>query len=230
MHIDTMYIRSEYHNHMQQKWKKFFKFFLKYILLIILFIYILPHFWSPLHEFFTLSHIPFASERVRSPTHSHFNLLTSHFPGHQVSIGTSTSFPIEARQGSTLLYLQQRSSTSPCMLFGWWLSPWELLGVWISWYCCLSMGFAIPISSFNPSRNSSMGVPIFSPIVVCEYLHLSQSDAHWASQRSAMLSSGLQTCKSVRVWCLHMGGIPSWAIIWMVFPSVSVPFLSLHFL
>jgi hypothetical protein len=36
-------------------------------------------------------------------------------------------------------------------------------------------GHALPFSFFNPSPNSNIGVPDFSPMVGCKYLHLSQS-------------------------------------------------------
>ena len=49
--------------------------------------------------------------------------------GHQVSIASS---PTEARQGSPLLHTYWRPLTRPCMLFDWWLSPWELPGVRVS--------------------------------------------------------------------------------------------------
>ena len=39
----------------------------------------------------------------------------------------------------------------------------------VSWYCS-SYGVAIPFSFFNPSPNSSIGVPGPSPMVGCEYL------------------------------------------------------------
>jgi hypothetical protein len=65
-------------------------------------------------------------------------------------------------------------------------------------------------------------------MVGCKYLHLSQSAAGRASQRTAMLASCLQIQyginNNVRVWCLCMGWIPSWACHRMAFPSVSAPF------
>lgn len=112
--------------------------------------------------------------------------------GHQVSTDIGTSFPTEARQGSPLLHMSYRPWISPCMFFGWWLSPWQLLGVHVYWCCWFSYRVAIPINSFNPSPNSSTRVPDLSSIVGYKYLHLSQSATGRASQSTAMLGSCLQ--------------------------------------
>ena len=99
--------------------------------------------------------------------------------------------------------------------------------------CCSSYGVAIPFSSFNPSPNSSIDLSGLSPMVGCKYLHLSQSVVVRTSQRTAMLHSCLQAqhdiCNSVRVSCLHLGCIPNCNSHCVTFPSVSAPFLSLHF-
>lgn len=67
-------------------------------------------------------------------------------------------------------------------LFGWQLSLWELLGFQVSWHCYSSYGVAILFSSLSPSPNTSIGVPNLSPVIDCEYLHLSQSAAGRASE------------------------------------------------
>ena len=67
-------------------------------------------------------------------------------------------------------------------------------------------------------------------MVGCKYLHLSQSAAGRASQRTAMPGSCLQAHQSIsnciRVWCPSMRWIPSWTGHWMAFPSVSLHFCS----
>jgi hypothetical protein len=70
------------------------------------------------------------------------------------------SSPTEARQGSPLLYMCWVPGTSSCMLFGWWLSLWKLPGVQVSWHCWCSYRVVILFSSFCPSPNSLIGVPI----------------------------------------------------------------------
>jgi hypothetical protein len=98
--------------------------------------------------------------------------------------------------------------TSLCLLFDWWLSLWKLSGVCVRWHCWFSYGVAIPFSSFDLSLNSPIGFPDLSLMLVCKYLHLSQSAAGKTSQKTAMLGSCLQAqhriSNSVRVWCLPM--------------------------
>ena len=126
-------------------------------LLIILFIYIpnvAPHLGPPSQS--SSLHPPSPSPlRVSScspfPSPKHPSSLE-----HQVSMGLGVSSPSEAKQGSPLLHMCQGPRTSLCMLFGCWLSLWELPGVQVSWYCWSSYGVAIPFSSFNPSPNSSI--------------------------------------------------------------------------
>jgi hypothetical protein len=110
--------------------------------------------------------------------------------GHQVSIGLGPSSPTEARQDSSLLNMCQGPQTSPCMLFGWWLSLWELPGAQISWYSWSFHGVGIPLSSFSSFPNSSIGVSSLCLMLACEY-YLAQSAAGRASQRTAMLGSCL---------------------------------------
>ena len=67
--------------------------------------------------------------------------------GHRVLTGLAESSATGDRQGSWSTW------TSPCTLFGWWLSLWELPGVQVSWYCCSSSEVALPFTSFNSSPN-----------------------------------------------------------------------------
>ena len=65
---------------------------------------------------------------------------------------------------------------------------------------------SILLSSFNPFPNFSIEVPCLSPMFVCKDLHLSQSAAGRASQRTDMLGSYLRAqhgiSNSVRDWSL----------------------------
>jgi hypothetical protein len=47
------------------------------------------------------------------------------------------------------------------VLFGWWFSSWEL---WRVCYCCSSYKASDLLSSFSPFSNSSIGVPVLSPV------------------------------------------------------------------
>jgi hypothetical protein len=57
------------------------------------------------------------------PIHPHLSPLHPPFLGHQVSTELG-----ETKQGSPLLHMCLKLWTSPCMLFAWWLSLWELWG------------------------------------------------------------------------------------------------------
>jgi hypothetical protein len=48
--------------------------------------------------------------------------------GHQISTGPRVSPPIDAQQGHSLLHMQLEPWVPPCVLFGWWFSPWESWG------------------------------------------------------------------------------------------------------
>ena len=132
------------------------KFFINY------FIYLHP---SPCSQ---------SSSPIPSPLHLWED--AAHIPSpwdiSSTELGASSS--TEAGRGSPPLRMCGGPPTSPHTLFGWWISLWELPGVQVSWHCWSSYGVAIPFSSFNPSPNSSIGVPDLSPVLACEYLHLSQ--------------------------------------------------------
>jgi hypothetical protein len=52
-------------------------------------------------------------------------LLPLHWGIYQAFIGPRTSLPIDAWQGHPLLHMQ----LEPCVLLGWWFSPWEFWGI-----------------------------------------------------------------------------------------------------
>jgi hypothetical protein len=61
------------------------------------------------------------------PIHFCFPLLA--FPlGHRAFTGPRASPPFDVRQGHPLLHMQLEPWVTPCVLFGWWFSPWELWG------------------------------------------------------------------------------------------------------
>ena len=102
------------------------------------------------------------------------------FLQYQVSIGLGTSSPTEARQSRPLLHMCPGIETSPCMLFGSWISLWELPGVQVSWYCCSSYRVAIPLSTFSPSLTSSIGVQSLA-VSICICLSQMLLDPLYAS-------------------------------------------------
>jgi hypothetical protein len=65
---------------------------------------------------------------LHSATHSHLPpSILLHWGIYRTFIGRRTSPPIDAWQGHSLLHMP----LEPCILLGWWLSPWELWGVWL---------------------------------------------------------------------------------------------------
>jgi hypothetical protein len=83
--------------------------------------------------------------------------------------------------------------------------------------------------SFSPSSNSSIGVPVLSPMFGCEHLYLYLSGTGRASQGTAISGFCQQALLGIRnsvwVWCLQMGWIPRWGSLWMAFPSDAAPLL-----
>ena len=92
-------------------------------------------------HFKMLSPFPISPSQTSYPTHyplllwgcspSHPPTLTTppcHSPtlGHRAFRGPRASPPIDDRQGHPLIHMQLEPWVTPCVLFGWWFSPWEL--------------------------------------------------------------------------------------------------------
>ena len=92
----------------------------------------------------------------------------------------------ESRTGSLLLYICWGPHIRWCMLPGWWLSIWEILGFQISWDCWSSYR-VILLSFFQLLPNSTTGVISICPLIGCKYLRLTLSAACWAFQRAVMM-------------------------------------------
>ena len=120
----------------------------------------------------------------------HLTILHQHPPylRQPVSIGFDTSSCTKARQGSPLLHMCQGPWISQCLVFGWLYSLGETPEIQVSLYSCSFYGVAIAFSSFNPSSKSFIGDADLSSKFGCKYLHLSQSAAGRASQRTGILS------------------------------------------
>ena len=87
-------------------------------------------------------------------------------------------------------------------------------GVLVSSYCCSTYRVADPFSSLGTFSSSSIGGPVFHPIVDCEHPLLCLPGTGIASQETAISGSFQQNlagiCNSVWVWWLIMGWIPGW--------------------
>jgi hypothetical protein len=144
---------------MKQKTQICNEIFLSLMLLIFFFFFFIKLFY--LFTFQKLLHFnrpssspppPLIGYSPTCPPHHHKH---PSFLGLQVFTGLSAYSLTETIQGSPLLHMCSGPRTSPWMLLGFWISPWELWGVPVSWHCCSSNGVAILFSSFSPSSNSS---------------------------------------------------------------------------
>jgi hypothetical protein len=114
----------------------------------------------------------------------------------------------------------------PCILFGWWFSPWVLLQVWLVCIVVLPMGLQTSqlLQSFS---NSSIKVTMRNLMVGCKHPHLYWSGSGRSSQETDISSSCQQALlgmsNSVLVWWLHVGWMPRWDSFWTALLSVSAP-------
>ena len=125
--------------------------FIRYFLYLHLKYYPLSwfHLWKPLFTSFfpLLTNLPSSTSwSWHSPT-----------LGYRVFIGPRASPPTYVWLGHPLLLMQLEPWVSPCILFGWWFSPWELWEVLVGSYCCSSYGTVNPFSSFVPFSSSFIG-------------------------------------------------------------------------
>ena len=67
-------------------------------------------------------------------THSCFLALASPTLVHRAFTGPRASPSIDDWQGHYLLHMRLEPWVSPCVLFGWWFSPWEFWGVLVGLY------------------------------------------------------------------------------------------------
>jgi hypothetical protein len=81
----------------------------------------------------------------------------------------------------------------PCILLGWWLSPWELWGVWLPDIVVFFYGFETPSAFSVPFSNSiigdSIGNPVLSPMIDCQHPPLYLSGSGRVSQERAISGS-----------------------------------------
>jgi hypothetical protein len=59
---------------------------------------------------------------------------------HQAFKGPRVAPPIDAKYGRPLPNMQLEPWVSPCVLFGWWFSPWKLWEMWLVDIFVLIMG------------------------------------------------------------------------------------------
>ena len=107
-------------------------------------------------------------------------LLLSPTLEHWGFTGPRASPAIDAQQSHPLLHMWIEPWVAPCVLFGWWISPWELWervcvcvegvgGFWLVDIVVLPMGLSWPSAPSVLSPNSSIGDMVFSPMVGCKH-------------------------------------------------------------
>jgi hypothetical protein len=110
--------------------------------------------WNPSTPF------PLASMRVFPHPPTHASLLShSSILGHQAFTGPRFSSHTDAQQGHPLLRIWLEPWVPPCVLFGWWFSPWELWGFWLVDIVVLPMGLQTPSALLVLSLSPPLGSP-----------------------------------------------------------------------
>jgi hypothetical protein len=95
------------------------------------------------------------------------------------------------------------------------------LEVLVSSYCCSTYRVADPFSSLGTFSSSSIGSPVFHPIVDCEHPLLCLPGTGIASHETGSLQQNLAgVCNSVCIWWLIMGWTPGGAVSgWFILSS-----------
>jgi hypothetical protein len=103
--------------------------------------------------------------------------------GYQDFTGPRVSPPIDVQQGDPLLHMRLEPWVPPCVLFGWWFSPWEHGGGvgwgedWGFFFVCLFVCFfdtvVLPMGLQTPSAPSvlSLTPPLGTPCSGFKFLN-----------------------------------------------------------
>jgi hypothetical protein len=151
---------------------------------------------------------------------------------NQAFTGLRATPSIDAWQGHPLLQMQLEPLVPPCLLLGWWFSPWELWGVWLVDINVLSMRLQSPsapsVLFLTPPLGTHCSVQWLA-VSIC--LHIGQALAESLRRQlyqapismhffASAIEFGFGDC----VW----DGSPGVAVSGIAFPSDSVPhFVSL---
>ena len=90
---------------------------------------------------------------------THSNLPTLPLHRHRVFTRPRAYPPIVVRQGHPLLYMLLEPWVPPCLLLGWWFSPWDLWGIWLVDIVVLPMGLQTPSAPSVCSLIPPLGTP-----------------------------------------------------------------------
>jgi hypothetical protein len=95
-------------------------------------------------------------------------------------------------------------SSTMCIFFGWWFSPWELWRYWLVHTVCSFYGAENPFNSLGLFSSSFIGDSVLIPMDDCEHPLLYLSGTGRASQEIAISGSCQQALvgihNSVFLW------------------------------
>jgi hypothetical protein len=117
--------------------------------------------------------IPCIYEGVSPPTHP----LPHQHPGEWSLHKASTSPPTDARQCHPVGHMKLEPWVPPCVLLGWWFSPWKLWELWLVDIVVMPMGLKTPsapsVLSLIPPLGSlwtAQWFPVSICICICQAL------------------------------------------------------------
>lgn len=155
------------------------------------------------------------SQNPLSVTLSLSSMMVFPIPSTHTLLTPCRDIPLHWDQGPPLPLIPDK--TIVCYIYSWSHGSLHVFSLDGGLFPGSSGG--LKVSSFSPFPNSSFGVPMLSPIVCCEHLHLYLSGSSRASQVSAI--SG----------CYQQALFGIWNSLWMAFPLVCAPqFVSLYLL
>jgi hypothetical protein len=100
---------------------------------------------------------PISPSPAHYPTHSQFPVLAFPYIGHQAFTRRRASPFIDVPQGHPLQHMQLEPWVTPCLIFGWWFSHWELWGYWLVHIAVPPMGLQTLSAPWVLSLAPSLG-------------------------------------------------------------------------
>jgi hypothetical protein len=130
------------------------------------FSFLLDIFFIYISKFIPFPHFPSENPTITSPLPLFTNpptpaSLSWHSPtlGHRAFTRPRASPLIDVPEGHPLLHMQLELWAPPCVLFGWWFSPWELSGYWLVHNVVPTMGLQTPSAPWVLSLAPPLGTP-----------------------------------------------------------------------
>ena len=144
------------------------QFLLKFLLIVSLFTFqMLSTFLvSPLKIPYLLPLLP------KTPTSASWSCY-SPILEHRTFTEPRASPPNDDQLGHPLLHIQLEPWIPPCVLFGWWFSPWDLWGYWLVHIVDPPMGLLTHLATWVLSLIPSLGTQ-YSGVVLFSITHVSK--------------------------------------------------------